>query len=50
MFLLNVKLTIKHSVLYPPRSHWEDVDFNELAELKDLAVVKCNSTSGEERE
>ena len=43
MFLLNVKLTINKSVLYPPRSHWEDVDFNELAERKGLAVIKCNT-------
>ena len=42
-FLLNVDLTVKHRVLYPMRSHWEDVDFNEACERTGLAVVKCNT-------
>jgi hypothetical protein len=42
-FLLNVELTVGHRVLYPMRSHWEDVDFNETCERTGLAVVKCNT-------
>ena len=44
MFLLNVRLTIEKKVLYPPRSHWEDIDFNEQCESKGLGVVKSGTS------
>ncbi len=29
-------------MLYPPKSFWEDIEFNRLCEERGLAVLKCN--------
>lgn len=43
MYMLNVEKTVECGVLYQPRAHWEDVDFNEQCESAGIAVVKCNT-------
>lgn len=43
MYMLNIEKTVECGVLYQPRAHWEDVDFNEQCESEGIAVVKCNT-------
>lgn len=39
-FWLNVKSTVERGVLYPPKTYWEDIVFNQLCEEKRMAVLK----------
>jgi len=39
-FWLNVKSTVERGVLYPPKTFWEDLAFNQMCEEKDMVVLK----------